>query len=57
VSRPDKQDVAPLLADYASAKNSKTAASLPPISLRYNKNKSKTKQSQLGEKKRKAPDV
>jgi hypothetical protein len=48
---------APLLVDYASAKTSKTAASLPPISLGDNKTKSKTKQSQFGEGKRKAPDV
>jgi hypothetical protein len=47
-SRPGKHNVAPLLTDYASAKTSKTAVSLPPISLSYTKNKSKTKQSQLG---------
>jgi hypothetical protein len=46
-SRPNKHDVAPLLVDYASAKTSKTDASLPPISLGYNKNKINTKQSQL----------
>jgi hypothetical protein len=50
-SRPDKHNVAPLLADYASAKTSKTSASLPSISLGDNKTKSKTKQSQFGEKK------
>jgi hypothetical protein len=50
-SRPDKHNVAPLLAEYASAKTSKTAASLPPISLGANKTKSKTKQSQCGGKK------
>jgi hypothetical protein len=50
-SRPDKHGAAPLLVDYASAKTSKTVASLPPISLGYNKNKIKTKQSQFGEKK------
>jgi hypothetical protein len=48
VSIPDKHDVSPLLADYASAKTSKTAASLPPISLGDNKTKSKTNQSQFG---------
>jgi hypothetical protein len=55
--RPDEQDFAPLLANYASAKTSKTAASQSPISLGNNKNKSKTNQSQLGEEKRKAPVV
>jgi hypothetical protein len=50
-SRPNKHDVEPLLADYASAKTSKTAASLLTNSLGCNKNKSKTK------KKGKAPDV
>jgi hypothetical protein len=50
-SMPDKHDAAPLLADYASSETSKTAAPLPPISLGYNKNKSKTKQAQLGGKK------
>jgi hypothetical protein len=49
--RPDKHDVSPLLADNASAKTSKSAASLQPISLGYNNNKSKTKQSQLGDRK------
>jgi hypothetical protein len=47
-SRPDKHNVAPLLAEYASAKTSKTAASLPPISLSDNKTKCKTTQSQGG---------
>jgi hypothetical protein len=56
-SRPNKHHVAPLLADYASAKTLKTDASLLPISLGNNKTKSKTKQSQFGQKKRKAPDV
>jgi hypothetical protein len=42
-SRPDKHNVAPLLADCAPAKTSKTAASLPPISLGDNKTKSKAK--------------
>jgi hypothetical protein len=56
-SRPDNHNVAPLLADYASAKISKTAASLQPISLGVNKTKRKTKQSQSGENKRKAPGV
>jgi hypothetical protein len=55
-SRPDKHNVAPLLADYAT-KTLKTVASLPPISIGDNKTKIKTKQSQFGEKKRKAPDV
>jgi hypothetical protein len=47
-SRPDKHDDAPLLADYASANTSKTAASLPRISLGDNKTESKTKQSHFG---------
>jgi hypothetical protein len=47
-SRTDKHEFTPLLDDYASAKTSKTAASLQPISLGYNKNKSKTKNSQFG---------
>jgi hypothetical protein len=54
-SRPDKHDVSPLHVGYASANTSKTVASLPPISPVYNKNK--TKPSQHGEKKRKAPDL
>jgi hypothetical protein len=56
-SRPIKHNFAPLLTDYASAKTLKTAASLPPISPCDNNTKSKTKQSQFGEKKMKAPDV
>jgi hypothetical protein len=45
-SRPDKHNVARLLAHYASAKTSKTDASLPPNYLSDNKTKRKTKQSQ-----------
>jgi hypothetical protein len=56
-SRLDNHNVAPLLADHVSAKTSKTAASLPPISLGVNKTKSKTKQSHSGENKSKAPDL
>jgi hypothetical protein len=56
-SKPDQHNVALLLDEYASGKTSKTAASLPPISLGDNKTKSKTKQSKYGENKRKAPDV
>jgi hypothetical protein len=47
-SRPNKHNAAPLLAEYASAKNLKTAASLPHISLGDNKTKSKTNQSHRG---------
>jgi hypothetical protein len=50
-SRPDKHNVAPLLAEYASAKTSKTAASLPPISFGDNKTKINISQSQGGGKK------
>jgi hypothetical protein len=56
-SRPDKHNVAPLLAEYASAKTSRTAASLPPIYLGDNKTKSKTNQSQGGGKRRMERDV
>jgi hypothetical protein len=35
-TKPDKHNVAPLLAEYASATTSKTAVSMPPISLRDN---------------------
>jgi hypothetical protein len=56
-SRPDKHNVAPLLVEYASAKTSKTAASLPPISLGDNKTKIKTNQSQCGGGERTARDV
>jgi hypothetical protein len=55
--RPDKHNAAPLLAKYASAKTSKTAVSLPPISLRDNNTKSKTNQSQGGGGGRTAWDV
>jgi hypothetical protein len=41
-TKPDKHNVAPLLAEYASATISKTATSLPPISLRYNNTKHST---------------
>jgi hypothetical protein len=34
--KPDKHNVAPLLAEYASATISKTAASLPPFDDRVN---------------------
>jgi hypothetical protein len=51
-SRPDKHNVSPLLAEYASAKTSKTAASLPPIYLGDNKTKSNISQSQGGGEKR-----
>jgi hypothetical protein len=51
-SRPDKHNVAPLLVEYASAKTSKTAPSLPPISLGDSKTKSNISQSQGGGKKR-----
>jgi hypothetical protein len=56
-SGPDKHNVVPLMADYASAKTSKTAASLPPISLGDNKTKCKTNQSQGGGGERTARDV
>jgi hypothetical protein len=38
-TKPDKNNVAPLLEEYVSAAISKTAASLPPLSLRYNNTK------------------
>jgi hypothetical protein len=41
-TKPDKHNVAPLLAEYASVTISKTAASRPPISLRDNNNKHST---------------
>jgi hypothetical protein len=47
-SRLDKHNVAPLLAEYASAKTLTTAASLSPISISDNKTKRKTNQSQCG---------
>jgi hypothetical protein len=47
-SIPDKHNVAPFLAEHASAKTSKTAASLTSISLGDNNTKSKTNQSQSG---------
>jgi hypothetical protein len=50
-SRPDQHNVAPLLAEYASAKTSKTAASLQLVSLGGNKTKSNINQSQGGGKK------
>jgi hypothetical protein len=53
-SRPDNHKVAPLLDEYASAKTSKTTASLPPICLGDNKTKCKTNQSQGGGEKRMA---
>jgi hypothetical protein len=56
-SRPDKHNVAPLLAEYALANISKTAASLTPISLGDNKTKCKTNQSHGVGKKRTARDV
>jgi hypothetical protein len=56
-SRPDKHNVAPFLAEYASAKTSKTAASLPRIYLGDNKTKIKINQSQGDGGKRTARDV
>jgi hypothetical protein len=50
-SRPDNHNVAPLLAEYASDKTSKTVASLPLISLGDNKTKSNINQFQGGRKK------
>jgi hypothetical protein len=47
-AKPDKHNVAPLLAEYASAKTSKTAVSLPPIYLGDNKTKRSTDPSQDG---------
>jgi hypothetical protein len=47
-AKPDNYNVAPLIAEYASAKTSKTAVSLPPISLRDNKTKRSTNPSQDG---------
>jgi hypothetical protein len=41
-TKPDKHNVAPLLVEYASATISKTAASLPHISLRDNNTKHST---------------
>jgi hypothetical protein len=41
-TKPDKHNVAPLLAEYASATTSKTAVYLPPISLRDNNTKHST---------------
>jgi hypothetical protein len=41
-TKPDKRNVAPLLAEYASATTSKTAVSLRPISLRDNNTKRST---------------
>jgi hypothetical protein len=52
-SRPDKHDDSPLLVGCASAKTSKTDASLPPVPLCPTK---KLKPCRPGEKKRKAPD-
>jgi hypothetical protein len=42
-SRPDTHDAPPLLANYALAKTSKTAASLPPISPCTTRTKTRTK--------------
>jgi hypothetical protein len=47
-AKPDKHNVAPLLAEYASAKTSKTTVSLPPISLGDNKTRRITDPSQDG---------
>jgi hypothetical protein len=41
-TKPDKHNVAPLLVEYASVRVSKTAVSLPPISLRDNNTKHST---------------
>jgi hypothetical protein len=41
-TKPYKHNVAPLLSEYASATTSKTAVSLPPISIRDNNTKHST---------------
>jgi hypothetical protein len=47
-TKPDKHNVAPLLAEYVSTTTSKTAVSLPPISLRDNNTKRSTDPSDDG---------
>jgi hypothetical protein len=47
VAKPDRQNVAPLLAEYASATLSKTAASLPPFDDGVNKNKKASLESMM----------
>jgi hypothetical protein len=45
VTKPDRQNLSPLLAGYASATISKTAASLPPFDDGVNKNKKASSES------------
>jgi hypothetical protein len=47
VTKPDSQNVAPLLAEYASATISRTAASLPPFDDGVNKNKKVSLESMM----------
>jgi hypothetical protein len=47
VTKPDRQNVAPLLAEYASATISKIAASLPPFDDGVNKNKKASLESMM----------
>jgi hypothetical protein len=47
VTKIDRQNIAPLLAEYASATISKTAASLPPFDDGVNKNKKASLESMM----------
>jgi hypothetical protein len=49
VTKPDRQNVAPLLAAYASATISKTAASLPPFDDGVNKKKASSESMMEGQ--------
>jgi hypothetical protein len=47
VTKPDRQNIAPLLAEYASVTISKTAASLPPLDDGVNTNKKASLESKM----------